>query len=421
MSPKQPIPVSSQFGEMQVAELHERSEFPAKLVDRVDRYRWTPSTKLSALVPIGFEITLDAARGGIDGIRRFFPPNGHGPLLHQAWLVGLAILTRLMNMNEERQQSYRMMYLLFQRVRSMLEHLRREFRWSRDLFIRQTGRLDAHDRDVLPSPLRAGDAPAGKRWSITQLTDRGREAAEAAGVHKLNRAQLVHWGLFVAACEHPLLLEPAEIPGLVRAALFDGGPPGKVDAETRGIVEERILTALLPHLTDDTWKFENWFSGPKNGLINQIAKQRRSRGGPLDKNVVRKVLLDLGWQAYRYVGDCLHAQLRTFQNAIPDPLTPPEQRLFEQIYLRQPHFADLPLLLLAERLGFLRNAIMELWTPTARDDAVAVLHRLLQFYAEMAASRREADRRTQQMRSRGGDSVQTFSWDEGRDAESVRR
>ena len=59
----------------------------------------------------------------------------------------------------------------------------------------------------------------------------------------------------------------------------------------------------------------------------------------------------------------------------------------------QPHFGGLPLILLGERLGFIDGVIAEVCENPGDRRPIKVLHRLLQFYADMARARREADRR----------------------------
>jgi hypothetical protein len=83
--------------------------------------------------------------------------------------------------------------------------------------------------------------------------------------------------------------------------------------------------------------------------------------------------------------------MRTFQNALPAQLTKRERILFEHLHLPQPYLGGLPMVLLAPRLGFIRELLWELWEQLPDKHLVPVLYRLLYYYASMAARRREAD------------------------------
>jgi hypothetical protein len=196
-----------------------------------------------------------------------------------------------------------------------------------------------------------------------------------------------------------LTVAEARVPELVRSALFDVSWGDEPDAELVANVTDRLLTALDPHLEDDGRAFDKWFLGPKNSLVHQLAKQKLSPGGVLEEGEVRRVLLHLGWQAYQYAGNCVHAQLRTLQNAIPEPLSEGERLRFEHMHLRQPYLGNLPLVLLAPRLGLTQELLFQLWEGLPDQSLVPVFHRLLDYYATMASRRREADRRIKRGRS----------------------
>src|SRR4051812_40578109 len=94
------------------------------------------------------------------------------------------------------------------------------------------------------------------------------------------------------------------------------------------------------------------FSGRNNSLVKQIAQQRRAEGGQLQKEEVRTALLRLGWDAYVYLSGCLSLQMQAVARSLPEPLNSAERRIFEEMHLPQPHYGNLPLLLLGERLEF---------------------------------------------------------------------
>lgn len=175
--------------------------------------------------------------------------------------------------------------------------------------------------------------------------------------------------------------------------MFSFDPADQPSPALLECVEDRLLTAIYPHLEDDNQAFDKWFLGPKNSLIHQLAKQKRSPGGELPEEDVRKVLLELGWQSYQFAANCIHAQMRTFQNAIPEPLSPREALLFEHMHLPQAYLGNFPLILLAPRFGFIKGLLWEIWERLPDRDLLPVFYRLLDFYGEMARRRREADRR----------------------------
>jgi hypothetical protein len=103
------------------------------------------------------------------------------------------------------------------------------------------------------------------------------------------------------------------------------------------------------------------------------------------------VLADEGWRAYREVGDCVHTMLSLFRHLLPEPLDEVENRVFERVHLRQWYFGNLPAMMLAERFPWLYPILAEVWEEPDNSEAVAVMHRLLAYYAEMSADRRAVD------------------------------
>jgi hypothetical protein len=144
-----------------------------------------------------------------------------------------------------------------------------------------------------------------------------------------------------------------------------------------------------------------WFSGPKNSFVRQIAQQKRAASGALDREVVRRMLLDLAWKAYTYTADALHTLMWVFQQLIPESLAGPERSRFERRFLKQPCLGQLPFFLLFERFPFLKGVWWTIEEGPDDREAVATLHRLLAYYGEMASARREKDRTVQARRAHG--------------------
>jgi hypothetical protein len=355
------------------------------------RFTWRPPQALYEQLPAGFELALQCVTGP-DRARRFYPLHSFEGFLAQAWLGGLAVLWQRQNLGGEELNSYRAMRFLLLRVRRMAEHFRHRFDSSRDLTVVPSGRTEPGDRDVLPEDLGLDARGRGQRWGVKELILRGEAQARQAGYPQPTIAQAIHHALIEAARRNPLPAPEEKVRALVRSALFDVDWAEGPDPALVELVTERLLTALRPHLTDATHDFEKWFLGPKNSLVHQLARQRRSPGGVLEEDEVRRVLLHLGWQAYEFAGNCVHAQMRTFQNALPGPLSERERLYFEHMHLRQPYLGNLPLVLLAPRFGFVKELLWELWEGLPDQAQVPVLYRLLDWYATMAARRRQADR-----------------------------
>jgi hypothetical protein len=215
-----------------------------------------------------------------------------------------------------------------------------------------------------------------------------------AGISRPTDRQCLEYGLHAAAQLSPLALPDAEVPHLIRQALFHLDPAATgADPEIKKMFFERFCAAFEDHLKDSTEQFNNWFWGPKNSFLKQLAKQRRARGEERTDEEIRGALLELGWAAYEYVAGCLSCQMQAFANALPQPLAPAERQIFEQMHLLQPHFGGLSLILLAERLGFCARAIQDVVEHPGDPSRIQVFHRSLSNYAILAWERREADRR----------------------------
>lgn len=299
---------------------------------------WRPPERLQQYLPEGYSIPLQCHVGS-DGLRRIAFACNFEELISVGAAGGLAVIHGFKGFDAHRDHSYRSMHLILQHVRGrgyrgesgVQAPLARSFRFSRDLYVRLSGRTTDADRDILPDDVGLTADGRGNRWSVSQLTERGRRAARDAGYVNPTNEHAIHFGLFEAARLNPLVVEPERVKMLVRMALFDfnsaAEPPGD---EVLEWVEERLLTAINNHIHHDSLEdFERWFYGENNSVLKQVAQQRRRPGGKLDREAVRNAFLHLCWRAYRYTGDCVHALVRTIQNAITD-LAAEEKLLFEK-------------------------------------------------------------------------------------------
>ena len=186
-----------------------------------------------------------------------------------------------------------------------------------------------------------------------------------------------------------------KVPALVQMALFDAeslaaAPPAGVSE----IVTERLLKAIHPHLKDPAEKFHEWFLGPKNSVVQQIARQKGRSGGKLHRKDVRRALLHIGLGAFKYLGPCIHALMRTIKNSITPSLNEGEKLLFEHMHESQPYYGNLPAAMLCDRMQDVGCAVQAIWDEPRNPEHIRVLHRLLYYYSEMAGRRRQADKQS---------------------------
>jgi len=397
------------FGEPQAVQLAFPGDPKKTVTVTCEHGEWRPPDRLVPFLPDDFSLPLDCYRGS-DRLRHIVPLCTFEELIDVGAVGGLAVRHGIRGFDKGADDSFHSMFLIHQHVRGrayggtrgMKEHLTREFDYSRDLYVRRLGRTTDDQRNVLPDDVGLNNHGEGHRLSVGQLTENGRRAAVKAGYRNPTSKHAIAFGLFQAAQLNPLEVQPEGVPALVRMALFDVDPSKDVPSEKLlELVKERLLEAIDSHLLDTQEEFDRWFVEPGNSLIKQIAQQKRKRGGELRRGEVRGALLHLGWEAYGYVGQCVHALMRTVKNSMPDPLDDKEKRLFEQMHEGQPCFGDLPLALLAERSSFLRRAVLTIWHEPDDPNHVRILHRLLSYYSDVSRKRREADRQSKQASQHG--------------------
>jgi hypothetical protein len=361
------------------------------------RYRWVPPLDIETETPPGLTIEFKVFAAA-DGRRRFVPTSGGEELVEQAFVAGLALRIRDGKLDREHRQSYRIMKLIYSRVRKMQEHRDREFRHSRDLFVRPSGRGGGIDKSILPKDLGLNEKGEGRRWSVSQLTREGRERARIDGIEPTTSDVAIQYGLLAAAERNPFFPAEKEIPSLVQMALFDFDRTETKREEERGEllerVESRYLELLNDHLDEPFADFDAWYNGPKSNLFKSLAKCAGYPDGKLDLNVVRGAFLLLGWRAYEYVADCVDYFVQAFMKSLPKPkrMSAEERQLFSQMYQRQAYLGGLPLVMILERSRLIGPPIQALWNNPTDGQLIGVLHRLLCYYAEMSTTRRQADR-----------------------------
>ncbi len=384
---------------------------------------WAPPAELASELPPGFSFALRCVVGG-DGARRFFPAAGLEHLVTTAFAGGLALLSALKRHTPEQRDSYRFMWQVFRRVRLTREHFGNQFGSAGSLAVRRSARAGAARETVLPETVGQTAGGEGDPRTPERLLREGEAEARRQGIYNPDESEQVRYGLLCAARRDPLPVEDAgEVEGLVRFALYEAVPEG--DRTVPGVNElilGRLLLAVPPHLADSNEAFDGWLLGANNSLVAQLAKQKRAEGGPLERDVVRRALQDLGWEAYRYVADCVHTMLHVFRRLVVPALTERERGLFDHMHLKQPHFGNLPFALLAERIPLLLPVLEEVWGNPADRQTIGVMHRLLAYYGEMASQRRALDRHAQAACAGGahaGKTAVTVSYSESDDLDAA--
>lgn len=356
---------------------------------------WRPSPALAANLPPNLAVTFYVVRGP-DGLRRVIPSDFQS-LLDYGWLAGLEILRNYRSMSNDLVFSYRMMRFLFQRIRSGREHLDRSFNAARDLYVRTTGRGGRIGESLLPEYVGRTVAGGGHDWTIHELTKRGRQAARRDGVARPNRKHAIVYGLTVAAELNPLLNQtPEEVRRLVFASLLD--PEATATPVSDAVVAnvtERLCVAFEEHQRDTGARFQAWLAGSKNNLVQTLA--RKSGYTKLDRRIVKAALVHRGVESYDYVAQCLSMFGQAVRQGFSEPLNEAERRRFDALYLPQPAFGGLPLLLLWVRKDLLRNVLVRLWSEPDDEHLIGTLHRLLAIYGDLTPTRREADRRFKEL------------------------
>ncbi|HEY1600290.1 MAG TPA: hypothetical protein VGG64_11850 [Pirellulales bacterium] len=363
------------------------------IVVRHERYTWTPPTDLRlGEAPDGGRITLDAFTG-TNGIRRFLPRSEEGiaGYLARAFQAGHSLLARDLEFDRDSWNRYLLSKLLFDRMQHVQERVKRRFRSAGDLQIRTTQRAGVGFDDVLPDDIGLDLQGKGQRWGVDQLITEGRAAAGTDTLRSCTEAEAIAYGLLAAARQRPLQRPTDKVSPLIRMALFDlSRSATSVSKAERDDVWQRFSRAVHSHRANEGTTFNDWFVGGHGNLVRSLANQ--AGGEELDVTVVRRALLDLGWQAYHVVGECVEAFAQSFAQALPDPLGTQEHAQFEAIFCQQEHFGGLPLVLLMDRSDLLKPIVLQLWDEGPSEELVGALHTVLAWHDVIASRRRETDR-----------------------------
>jgi hypothetical protein len=368
---------------------------------RIDRslYTWRPAGIISRDMVSEFPVALEC-RSINGGQRQLSPHDGRLKFILGASVGGQALLRQLQEGDKEVHFSYGAMRLLYQKAPLMPEFVNRALQRIEDLYIPRAARV-ADEIDVLPDTIgHYGNGP-GHRWTVGQLVAHGRDAAAAAGVESPSDEEIIRFGLLAAARRNPIdiqQLDADEATGLLRLILFGLGPcPDKISDITTDEVVGRLLDAVEKHIDHSTEDFDSWFFEEADNVVHQISKRKRP-GGEIERVIVRQVMLETVFRAYRYVGDCVDLQAKAMADAMKPKLDADERAAFGAIYEKSSYLGDIPLLFLYDQFPLAPEAFSEVLENPSDAAAAGTLLRVLQFQAEMVGKKRASERRYQKQR-----------------------
>lgn len=386
---------------------------PSTLPRLVARHQIMLSGQVDADVPPGAELTewLDAR-----GVRRFLPTSEGGVgceksfVLHLS-VMGEAILEHWDEAIDKPGFSISALRLFYQQGERIQERFGRNFKRVQDLTIQRSVRAIVGSDSVIPD----FHAHEGKAWGVTELLDRGQQESAHRNIVPKGDADLISLGLHGAARDFPFNtaeLSEQECVKIIRLGVFDLGATERPDAKTIARVLERLAEAMEPHVEKDaTAEFDTWFFRNVDNIVKQVS-QKKSDGGKIDRKDVRRVILELVFEGYRYTAKCFSVAMREVLSEMDVVLTDFEQKHFETMFLGSSEFGRFPLLLLRDRLQALS---IDPFVVDVDSLNPGVILRLLTCYAEMNRTRRHADREIKQAklaRNKEGKAARNFELNE---------
>jgi hypothetical protein len=392
-------------GHVEITELPRIDGPVRQLISKRLLYRWEPPFQLRVELPDWFTIALECWVGN-DGTRRFslpdsslVPPDDSGAgLRHISTAPGLAgvasigghrLLIDRGNVGRGILLGYDEARIIIQYTRHLREYLGGTIKFERGLNVCREEQYVSGAKTILPHDLGLDGRGIGDVWGLSRLREEGLHEAQADGIKDPSPAEIVRYGLLVAAKRNPLYLNQKEAAQFTRLALFALPDSSKPSPRQLAYVADRACQSLQKHLNDSNEEFGCWIKDDKSDLIRSISKSPSCRWS---RSQVRRALLELGWRALQSMGKCIDLQMRSFRDVFPQPLTPQENRFYAQSFLANPLFGGLPLVLIHERLTFLKEAILEVWNSQSDRESIAVVHQMMNYYSVLTGNRRAADR-----------------------------
>ncbi len=207
------------YGTTTIGRLEEPGEVFPRLSSgtRVELCTWHPPAELAGELPEGYE--LQVACCTLEGGTRYFRFVGEvDSFMRVARAGGLAVLLHEKRISPEDATRYRVMFQLYDWLRSRGLRLERTFTAALDLVLRRRSRDSPFDRDILPEMLGFDAQGKGTRWSVDKLLDEGRASTTDIGMVNPSQDEVIAHGLMVAAQRNPLHVEAERVSRLVRSA-----------------------------------------------------------------------------------------------------------------------------------------------------------------------------------------------------------
>lgn len=375
-------------------ELRSRRSGSSAVSVQHDRYTWRAPRDARGPLPTDRSVSFDVYTAA-DGVRRFVPcaKDGFNGYVARAFQYGHSLLARDRNFDWCRWCDYLLGKLAYDRLLHVQERIKRGLGSVDSLMLSQNLHQELGQKTVLPKQLGRGAAKSGKAWSIDDVIDQGRRAAQEDGIQNPTETDAINYGLFAAARTSPLgIQDRQQISSLMRIALYDLSDVGeRVSAAEQEEVSQRFHDLIRGHLWEEQEQFQKWFAGGNSNLIKAIANRRDEHGQRMTPAVVKRALHDLGWRGYFLVAECLEAFARAFTRALRRRrIQPRELGYFQGMYYRQDYFGGLPLVLVMDRSPQIQPAVIRLWKNPGDTDMIGVLHQVLWWHAEMVPLRRAA-------------------------------
>jgi hypothetical protein len=397
---------SELYGEMDVSSAQQVGSPVNGRTTVVQQCYWRPDPRLlpglGGGAAVGFRI-----RSYLGGNRRLMPCAGMDEYSRSATRIGLEILAHRYGLSLDQRQDYEMMLMLHRRLPATKAWLKRQFSSLTDLVVKPSGRGSDHlGTNVLPDNL--GKTPDGRsrKWSVNRFIAEGQErvrkalsegdldgAAVTASLAAAKPRDAIAYGLMAAAELSPLDLNGDQIRRIMRLAMVDLGPQQPANHEDfLGWVTARLRALWNAHVADTNAEFNAWFQGGSSNLVKALANLSGHIGGRLPREDVEWALVELMSRSLWYAADCQNAFAQAVAQTLSPRLDPAEHSVFKQWYQPQEYLGGLTLPLILERNRLLRPVLRRIWLEPENRNFHGVLWRMLEFYTQMTAARRSADR-----------------------------
>lgn len=367
------------------------------------RYLWRPPYQISRL-PNWYHLALDCYLRP-DGTRRFSPIDATALrsdlglelkcVMHPADLTltasigGHRLLEDRGEVGADNLLSFDAARIFCRYIRYRREYLGATTKIDETLAAILSVRPNRTNQHTSLSDLGIVDRDDGK-WDRARFMSEGRQAAIDVGITDPTPKEIRRYGLINAARSNPIEISDEESRSITRLTLFAiGETTEKLSMEQLRYVADHVQRSMMYHIDDSDEDFEKWIVDPSGELAHAISKRRDCE---LSRTQVRQALLELGWLAMQMLSKCADTQMRAFRDALLKPLNETENFFYSQLFLANPAFGGLTLLLLNERFDFLKDVILGIWNNPGDPGSIAVARTLMHYYAVLINGQRMTGR-----------------------------